>query len=58
MNATIPPKKNRTVQRPYDENLYKLRHLVKNAFLYLECWRSSEQQTSFSQLSLLRRTAP
>lgn len=32
----IPPKKNRTVQSPYDENLYKLRHLVENAFFYLK----------------------
>ncbi len=36
MNAVIPPKKNRTVQRPYNEGLYKLRHLLENAFLYLE----------------------
>ena len=39
MNVVIPPKKNRTVQRSYDENLYKLRHLVENAFLHLKRWR-------------------
>jgi transposase len=39
MIAVIPPKKNRTVQRPYDEDLYKLRHLVENAFLHLKRWR-------------------
>ena len=39
MNPVIPPKKNRTVQRPCDEDLYKLRHLVENAFLMLERWR-------------------
>jgi transposase len=27
--AVIPPKKNRTVQRDYDEHLYKERHLVE-----------------------------
>ncbi|MER2583103.1 MAG: IS5/IS1182 family transposase, partial [Candidatus Competibacter sp.] len=30
------PEKNRTVQSPYDENLYKLCHLVENEFLYLK----------------------
>jgi len=39
MNAVIPPKKNRTIQRPYDRDLYKLRHLVENAFLMLKRWR-------------------
>ena len=35
----IPPKKNRKVQREYDEYLYRLRHLVENAFLALKRWR-------------------
>ena len=39
MTAVIPPRKNRTVQRAYDEDLYKLRHLVENAFLHLKRWR-------------------
>lgn len=39
MNAVIPPRNNRTTQRPYDEELYKLRHLVENAFLHLKRWR-------------------
>lgn len=39
MNAVIPPKKNRTTQRSYDEDLYKLRHLVENTFLHLKRWR-------------------
>ena len=39
MDPVIPPKKNRVTQRPYDEDLYKLRHLVENAFLYLKRWR-------------------
>ena len=39
MQAVIPPKKNRKVQREYDKELYKLRHLVENAFLHLKRWR-------------------
>jgi len=39
MEPVIPPKKNRLVQRPYDQELYKLRHLVENAFLHLKRWR-------------------
>ena len=39
MAAVIPPKKHRVVQRAYDENLYKFRHLIKNAFLHLKRWR-------------------
>jgi len=39
MQAVIPPKKNRKVQREYDKDIYKLRHLVENAFLYLKRWR-------------------
>ena len=39
MKIVIPPKKNRRVQRDYDHYLYKLRHLVENAFLHLKRWR-------------------
>jgi len=39
MIAVIPPRKNRKVQRKYDKVLYKLRHLVENAFLHLKRWR-------------------
>jgi transposase len=39
MKPIIPPKKNRKIQREYDEDLYKLRHLVENAFLHLKRWR-------------------
>lgn len=39
MDAVIPPKKNRKVQRSYDKELYKARHLVENAFLHLKRWR-------------------
>ena len=39
MTPVIPPKKNRKLLRDYDEYLYKLRHLVENAFLSLKRWR-------------------
>jgi len=39
METVIPPRKNRKDQRDYDEYLYKLRHLVENAFLHLKRWR-------------------
>ncbi len=39
MQIVIPPKKNRKQQRDYDLYLYKLRHLVENAFLVLKRWR-------------------
>ncbi len=39
MTVVIPPKRNRKVQREYDKYLYKLRHLVENAFLHLKRWR-------------------
>ena len=39
MEPVIPPRKNRTEQRPDDEELYKLRHLLENAFPHLKRWR-------------------
>ena len=39
MEIVIPPKRNRKDQREYDKDLYKLRHLVENAFLKLKQWR-------------------
>jgi transposase len=39
MIPVIPPKKNRREQRLYDTYLYKLRHLIENAFLHLKRWR-------------------
>ena len=39
MKSQIPPKRNRKEQRHYDKELYKLRHLVENAFLHLKRWR-------------------
>ena len=39
MNPVIPPKCNRRAKRRYDRALYKLRHLVENAFRNLKEWR-------------------
>jgi transposase len=39
MVPVIPPRKHRKVQREYDRYLYKLRHLIENAFLHLKRWR-------------------
>jgi transposase len=39
MNIVIPAKRNRKQQQEYDRYLYRLRHLVENAFLHLRRWR-------------------
>ncbi len=39
MKVVIPPQKHRKVKRNYDSHLYRLRHLVENAFLHLKRWR-------------------
>jgi transposase len=39
INAVIPPRCNRKVQREYDKGLYIYRHLVENAFMHLKRWR-------------------
>lgn len=37
--AVIPPKANRKVQREYDKELYKARHLIENFFAKLKQYR-------------------
>jgi transposase len=39
MAPVIPPRSNRRELRVYDEYLYRLRHLVENAFMDLKRWR-------------------
>ena len=39
MKVVIAPRSNRKNPRKYDQYLYKLRHLVGNAFLKLKQWR-------------------
>jgi transposase len=36
----IPPKANRKVQRDYDKELYKARHLIENFFAKLKLFRA------------------
>lgn len=36
----IPPKDNRKIQRPYDKEMYKARHLVENFFCKLKQFRA------------------
>ncbi|BCX82946.1 transposase [Methylomarinovum caldicuralii] len=39
MEPVIPSRRNRRHRREYDKHLYRLRHLVENAFLHLKRWR-------------------
>jgi transposase len=39
MIPVIPSRRNSKSPRVYDKDLYKLRHLVENAFLHLKRWR-------------------
>ena len=38
--AVIPPKSNRKIQRTYDKELYKARHLIENCFCKLKQFRA------------------
>ncbi len=38
--AVIPPRRNRKVQREYDRDLYRARHLVENFFCKLKQFRA------------------
>jgi transposase len=38
--AVIPSKSSRTTRRPYDEELYKARHLIENFFCKLKQFRA------------------
>ena len=53
MLVVIPPKRNRKEQREYDRYLYKLRHLVENAFLHLKRWRGINTRYAKNSASFL-----
>jgi transposase len=56
MEVVIPPKRNRKVQRDFDSDLYKLRHLVENAFLHLKRWRGIATRYAKNTSSFLAAT--
>jgi transposase len=53
MQPVIPPRSNRRVQREYDKDIYKLRHLVENAFLHLKRWRGIATRYAKNSASFL-----
>ena len=53
MRPGIPPRKNRKEQREWDKHLYKLRHLVENAFLHLKRWRGIAARYAKNSASFL-----
>jgi transposase len=53
LKAVIPPRKNRKIKREYDKDLYKLRHLVENAFLHLKRWRGISTRYAKNTASFL-----
>ena len=53
MKPEIPPKRHRKVQREYDKPLYRLRHLVENAFLHLKQWRGIATRYAKNTVSFL-----
>jgi len=53
VKACIPPRSNRKNPRPFDKHLYKVRHLVENAFLRLKEWRGIATRYAKRRLSFL-----
>ena len=53
MVSVIPSKQNRITQIPYDKYIYKLRHLVENAFLKLKRWRGIATRYAKNALSFV-----
>ena len=53
VNPVIPPRKGRKAPRGYDKYLYRLRHLVENAFLELKRWRGIATRYAKNTVSFL-----
>jgi transposase len=53
MIAVIPPRQHRKEKRAYDQELYKLHHLVENAFLHLKRWRGIATRYAKNSASFL-----
>ena len=56
MTPVIPPRKCRKELREYDKHLYKMRHLVENAFLRLKEWRGIATRYAKNTSSYLAAT--
>lgn len=52
-HAVIPPKSNRLIQRPYDEELYKERNLVERLFNKLKHFRRVATRYDKTALSFM-----
>ena len=53
MKVVIPPRRNRKQPRDYGRDLYRVRHLVENAFLHLKRWRGIATRYAKNTASLL-----
>ena len=53
MEAVIPPRRHRKDPQSYDRDLYRLRHLVENAFLKFKQWRAAATRYSKRTASFL-----
>ncbi|GHU23464.1 hypothetical protein FACS1894172_08330 [Spirochaetia bacterium] len=51
--VVIRPKKNRKMQREYDKELYKERHLIENVILALKRWQGIATRYTKSAASFL-----
>jgi transposase len=51
--AVIPPRANRTEQRPYDRDLYQARHLIENFFCTLKQFRAIATRYDKTQRNFL-----
>ena len=62
METVIPPRSHRKEPRYYDRDLYRLRHLVENAFLNFKQWRGvatryAKRAASFLAICQIRALA-
>lgn len=55
IEAVIPPKKNRKIQRDFDKYLYRSRHLIENLFAKLKNYRAIA--TRYDKLSAVFKGA-
>jgi transposase len=52
-STVITPRRHRKDQRYDDKDLYKLRHLIENAFLKLKQWRAVATRYAKTSISFL-----